>query len=645
MDVTKYTPEDSIRYDTPYIEPTPAFYSGASTSALVPYPFPVGIAGHPYQVQWDSASVGVWGAKFKKTSLPLLRTQADSSNTPGEQSVSPEQFWRRSQDSWHFGAGQVHYDRASSNGSRFYSSKGVNPWTPWKVSLLNSAANVKTSANTGLQCMVAGSYVYLIDSSALRYSSGALSSWSSVTGMTGSLLSMASDGNNIYTASGTSSIYSGTVGGTSVSSYATHSVSMNLVRFTKSRLMAAGGGHLFNVTSSGAISGSEVLLDLSARNFTWVDIVGGQSQIYAAGYAGDKSLIYRTAIKADGTALDVPIVAAELPDGEIVRSLGEYLGYILIGSDLGVRFCSVNSDGSLVLGSLTTTPSPVYCFEGQDRFVWYGWTNYDISSTGLGRMDLTNFTSTLTPAYASDLMVEAQGTVRSIQTFGNYRLFTVDGVGLFYETANTPVSTGSITVGTTSYGISDPKVAMFLDLKHEPLHGTISMAISADGKAAKTIGLSSTSLSVSPANAFPCRQLFGEEFQLTATLTPASNVSPVLTRWTLRSYPAPVRTGQWDIPLLLFDTVTAGGTDYAVDVTAELDFLINLHKSQRIAVLQIGNTTAQAVMYDYQWLPEAFNTVGNVRGTFYAQFREIAGQTWQDANIKVRQFKLPLRVV
>jgi hypothetical protein len=625
MDTTRYTPEDSLRYDTPYVEPTPAFYSGASTSPLVPYPFPVAVAGHPYQIQWDSTAVGVWGGKFKKTSLPLLRTQADNSNTPGEQSVSPEQFWRRSQDSWNFGAGQVHYDRANSNGNRFYTSKGVNPWDQWKVSLLNTTSNVKTSTNTGLQCLVAGTYVYLIDSTALRYSSGALSSWSSVTGMTGSPLSMASDGNTVYTANGTNGIYSGTVGGASVSSYATHSVSMNLVRFTKSRLMAAGGGHLFNVTSAGTISGTEILLDLSTRNFTWVDIVGGQSQIYAAGYAGDKSLVYRTAIKADGTALDVPIVAAELPDGEIVASLGEYLGYILIGSNRGVRFCSVNSDGSLTLGSLTKTDATVYCFEGQDRFVWYGLTNYDISSTGLGRLDLTAFTSTLTPAYASDLMADTQGAVRSVQTFNNYRLFTVDGVGLYYETANTPVSTGSITIGTTGYGINDPKVAMFLDIKHQPLTGSISFAISADGKAAKTIGISSVTNSVSPANAFPCRQLFGEEFQLTATLTPESNVSPVLTRWTLRSYPAPIRTGQWDIPILLFDTVSAGGTDYAQDVTTELDFLIGLHKSQKIATLQIGNTVSQAVMYDYQWLPEAFNTKGYVRGTFYAQFREIAG--------------------
>ena len=92
-----------IKYDTPYEDPTPAFFSGSSGSSLVPYPFPVSIGGHYYGIQWDNTAIGVWGARFKRTSLPLLRAQADSSNTPGEQSISPEQFWRRSQETWLYG--------------------------------------------------------------------------------------------------------------------------------------------------------------------------------------------------------------------------------------------------------------------------------------------------------------------------------------------------------------------------------------------------------------------------------------------------------------------------------------------------------------------------------------------------------------
>jgi len=625
---------ERIDYKSPYYNPAHAFYTGTSYSPLVPYPFPISISGHAYQLQWDSTAIGVWGARFKKNSLPLLRTQADNSNTPGEQSISPEQFWRRSQDSWQLGAGQIQLDRTSSDIRRYNWSNGIDPWTPWEIKLLNDTTNVYSSVNTGLQCLVASTYVYMIDSTDLKYSSGALSSWTSVTGMTGSPLSIATDGNTIWTANNTNGVYSGTVAGASVSSYATGTAT--LIRFVKSRLMAAGGGKLYNITTSGALP--TALLDLSARNFTWVDITSGESQIYAAGYSGDKSLIYRTAIKADGTALDVPTVAAELPDGEIVRSLGTYLGFVLIGSDLGVRFCSVNTDGSLTIGSLTPTnnyitnaQNPVYCFEGQDRFVWFGWSNYD-ENTGLGRMDLTNFTSPLTPAYASDLMVQnSTGTVRSVATFNNKRIFTVDGKGLYVE-ASTPVASGYLVSGVISYGISDPKVAMYLDIKHEPLVGSITAGIIADQSDSDldtdtvgTIGISNIAGSVSPSSAFPCGQLLGENFQVILTLTSDGTTSPVLTRYTLRSYPAPIRSAQWDVPIILAPTVVTGDKDWAFDVNEEVDFLVGLHQAQNVVTFQFSNSISQVVMYDYQWLPEAIDVNGNPRGIFYAQLREIVG--------------------
>ena len=624
--------EKIIKYDSPIYEPSPAFFAGTATSGLTPWPFPISLGGHYYGVQWDSTAIGVWGAKFKRTSLPLLRTQADNSNTPGEQSISPEQFWRRSQDTWYLGSGQVHLDRANSDIKRYSHSNGIDPWTPWQLKLLNDVSNKYSSANTGLQCMVSGSNVYIIDSTALKFSSGALSSWTSVTGMTGSPVSMDTDGTNIYTANDTNGVYSGTSGGASVTSYATGTAS--LVRFVKSRLMVAGAGKLYNVTASGALP--TALLDLSARSFTWVDIVAGQSQIYAAGYAGDKSLIYRTAIKADGTSLDAPIVAGQLPDGEIVRSLGEYLGYIFIGSDLGVRFCSVNSDGSLTIGALIQTPAPVYCFEGQDHFVWYGLSNYD-EGTGLGRMDPTNFTGTLVPAYAPDLMVQgteatpATGTVRSVSTFGTKRIFTIDGKGLYIETSN-PVASGYFVSGVIGYGISDPKVAMYVDVKHEPLKGSVTVGIVADQSdsdldidVVATIGVSNTVGSVSPAYAFPAGQLKGENFQIVLSLTSDGTNSPIVNRWTLRSYPTPVRTAQWDVPIMIYPTITIGDKDWDQDSDSELDYLFNLHQSQDVVTLQVSDATYQVVMYDYQWLPDAVDIHGKVRGMFYAQLREIVG--------------------
>ena len=272
-----------------------------------------------------------------------------------------------------------------------------------------------------------------------------------------------------------------------------------------------------------------------------------------------------------------------------------------------------------------------YCFEGQDRFVWFGASNYD-NKSGLFRLDLTAFTSTLTPAYASDLMGPASGTVRSVATFNNLRIFTVDGFGLYTELANTPVAEGTFVSGVIAYGISDPKVAMFLDVKHEPLHGTIAAGIIADQNdddiaidQTNVIGISQVQGSVSPTSAFPCGQLRGENFQIVFSLKPTNNVAPVLTRWTLRSYPAPTRTAQWDVPILLFPTINAGDKDWAVDVNKELNFLTGLHSNQTIVTLQVSDDTYQVVMYDYQWIPEAIGDDGKPRGTFYAQLREIVG--------------------
>ena len=616
-----------IKYDSPYYDPAEPYFAGTASNGLVPYPFPISLGGHAYGIQWDPSAIGVWGARFKRNSLPLLRTQADNSNTPGEQSISPEQFWRRSQETWLYGEGQTYLDRAGSELRRYHDGLGIDPWDPWQLKLLNDTSRVYTTTNTGLQCVVAGTYMYVIDGTNIKFSSGTLASWTSVTGSSGTPTSIDTDGNTIYTANGSSGIYSGTAGGSSVSNYATGTVS--LVRFTKSRLMAAGSGKLYNVTTTGALP--TALLDLSSRNFTWVDICGGQSQIYAAGYAGDKSLIYRTAIKSDGTSLDVPIVAGELPDGEIVRSIGSYLGYIMLGSDRGVRFCSVNADGSLTIGGLILSDAPVYCFEGQDRFVWYGLSNYNNNASGLGRMDLTTFTTPLVPAYAADIMSYSTGTIRSVVTFNNKRYFTVDGYGLVAE-SSVPVPSGSFVSGVISYGISDPKVAMYLDIKHEPLKGSIQVGIVADKSDqyidvnnANIIGTSSVAGSVSPSHAFPCGQLSGENFQVVIKLISDGTNSPILTRWTLRSYPTPVRTAQWDVPILIYPTITLGDKDWAQDSDAEIQFLVGLHQNQNIVTLQVSDTSYQVVMYDYQWLPDALDIQGKARGIFYAQLREIVG--------------------
>ena len=611
------------RFDAP-------LFTGSTSTPLVPAKFPVAIAGHSYQLIWDKDAIEVWGAKYKTNAQPLLRGQADQSNTPGEQSISPENFWRRSQENWVNGAGQSQQDRKGSSDTRFNSlesryltGKGVNPWKPFEISLLNGTTQKRGSSNTNLQVAVVGTSAYMIDGGALFVSTdGALAVWNSVSGYAGTCNSICSDGTTLYLATSTA-IY--TVTGTTATSYVTSPAT--IIAYVKGRLMAVVGTSIYNLTGSGSLPSA---LQTKNTGWNWVGFAGGQTQIYAAGYSGTKSSIFRTTIQSDGTTLVAPINAGDLPDGEIVSSIYSYQGYVVIGSALGVRFCSVASDGSLNIGSLIPTTSPVYCFDGQGSQIWYGLTNYDSVSSGLGRMDLTVFPSTLTPAYASDLMagtssLAIQGAVRSVQQYNGYHIFTVDGYGLYAETLGIPVASGTFTTGWIGYNLIDAKVALFLDIAHFPLNGTISASFAGDNGVFAKVGTSSAQGSYSPGYTFQLSQKQGFQFQIQFTLTPISNVSPRLTRWTLRAYPTPTRSNQFLVPISLFPTVLdRAGNEASVDVPTELKFLRSLLQSQEVVTYQEGKDTFQVIMFDYQWLPKALDPkTGYMYGIFFATLNQV----------------------
>ena len=609
------------------------FFGGAGASSLVPGKFPIAIAGHAYQVIWEKEAIEVWGAKYKSIAQPLLRAQSDQSNTPGENSISPENFWRRSQENWVNGSGQFQQDRKGSSDprfnsseSRFYTSKGINPWTPFQASLLNSTTLKKSSINSNLQVVVVGVNLYFNDGGTLSVSTDGGGTWNAVTGITGTVNSICSDGTNLYAAS-TSALY--TVAGSVATSYLTQA--FTLLAYVKGRLMAVQGTALYNITGTPptGVIGSALITKLAG--FKWVAFAGGQSQIYAVGYAGTQSSVWRISIQADGTTLTAPINAGDLPTGEVISSIYSYLGYVFIGSSLGVRFCTVASDGSLNMGPLIPTISSVYCFDGQGSQVWYGLSNFDSASTGLGRIDLTTFqsTSSLTPAYASDLMAgtslsNIQGAVRSVQLFSGYHIFTVDGYGIYIENLSTPVATGTLTTGWSSYNLIDPKLALFLDIAHLPLNGAISASFAADNGSSVVVGNSGTAGSTSPGASFQLNQKLGFQFQIQFTLTPSANISPVLTRWTLRSYPTPTRSNQFHVPIDLSPIVIVNGQEVFVDVPSEVKFLRSLLVSQQVVSYQEGKENFNVVMYDYQWLPRDLDPkTGYMIGIFYAMLNQV----------------------
>lgn len=580
--------------------PEKGFFTGGGLSAEVPHLFPVGLDGEGYLVDYESKA-------FKRSSITLLRQQADSSNLPGEQSINPEDLWRRAQESWHHGAGQNYLDRRESDDARFRRSKGLDVWTPWQLSLLPEVTLKRASIASNQNLVVAGTRLYVVDGTSIVWTTD-LSAYTAVTGLPGvAAVGIASDGHTVYTAHAASGIYTTNKGTNAAASWVTGTV--NVIGYAKGRVMAANANILYNPTAAGALPAP--LYTHPNADFTWVGFAEGPGSIYAAGYSGDKSLIYRTQVRADGTALDIPVVAGELPDGEVVRSIQGYLGFILLGTDRGVRFCTTDGQGNLIPGRLIDIGASVRCFEPQDRFVWFGWTNYDSGASGLGRIDLSVFTAPSTPAYASDLLAPVQGIVGAVVTLGNLRAFVVQGSGLWVEGANR-VASGSLESGVMTYGMPDAKIAMFLQARHQALAGSVGLALSIDGGAYVTLGTGVTSGSIE--SVFGANQARGEKFEIQTTLSrsgTAPTTGPVLTRHTLRTYPGPNRGEIFLVPLVLYEVIEVRGTERPQDVRGRLNHIRQLIRDHRLVPYQEGNDQYSVFVEDYEWVPEKENEDGS----------------------------------
>jgi hypothetical protein len=232
----------------------------------------------------------------------------------------------------------------------------------------------------------------------------------------------------------------------------------------------------------------------------------------------------------------------------------------------------------------------VKAFTGYDRFIYYGLTDYDATSSGVGRMDLSQFVSDLGPAFASDLMAAAQGDVTTVAYYDTGIVFTVAGVGVFAQSPNL-VPSGTLSGGNITFGLDDLKTALFADVRHQALNGTVAVQLAADGGTPAALGTSAVQGSSEPASPFPCGQATGVLFELTVTLNRSATptLGPVLTRVRMRATPQPDRTYLWTIPIVLAtDTVGIDGVAYDRDPLDDFNFLTELQTSGSLTTLQVA---------------------------------------------------------
>lgn len=597
-----------IDFTTPF-DGAATFYTGTGSTELVPYVFPVAINGRPYMLDTKSGD-------FSRQFDARVRDSVDQSAEPGESAINPQGLWRRSQSSWHYGAGQTFSDTADAEAYRFHRSKGLNVWNRGQLSLLPDTTQSYASANNNLYMATADGRLYGTDGQSVKFTTDFVT-FTTVTGTQASnLYSIASDGYNVFYSYANGDIDQTNAGTTASSAYIT-GIEAGILRYVKGRLMVAGQGvdkrKIWNITTTAGSSANNpsALYTHPNSNFQWVGFAAGQNNIYCAGYAGNRSLIYKTQIKSDGTALDIPTVAAELPQGEIVTTIDGYLGFVLIGLTNGWRFCSADTDGNLVVGPLIETGTSTSTFAGIGPYVYFGWTNFDSTSTGIGRISIADQVATNQPAYASDLMATGQGSILDIHEYAGTPVFTVSGLGAYSQHATDLVSTGYIDTGVYRWGVPDAKFVPKWDLRTEALRGTIVLSGAyntgddAGDSSFVTIGTMSAPSSLEATFDGSEQKVFEVEARLTFNRSATDPTSgPTLTRWMARAYAAPLRSQVFSVPLLLHHVITpSNGRDYWVDVEDERSRLEDLVLNPRVVTYQEGERNYSVIVEDVRWTP------------------------------------------
>ena len=425
-----------------------------------------------------------------RETAPFKKDQFDNGNEPGEQSLTG--WWLRSQQSFHGGAGINFYDPATTdtNGHyRYYDSKGVDVWTAGEATLLNSCTtgHITTGAINGTGkrfqslrsiqwettkgVLMHDEYdVDKIDAAGtethfINYNSGTAYRVYTICddGTTAYWITKIDDSGVIKTAmykkplTGTSSDLTDE---TQMWKDSSNVVSNAVAEYVKERIVLCINNKVYEVSSSASALPSPLYTHPSSSHI-YTSITASGAAIYVAGYNGIQSTIQKFTLTTAGTmpTLTSAVVAAELPVGEVVHAIKHYLGYMMIGTNKGVRAAVVSeTDGSINYGPLIVkTDQPCFDFATRDHYVWCA-TSVD-GEPGLIRIDLSNELSTLRFAYANDVYYPGttghQTTACAFVDGTEQIAFTTCGVTKGTQVTNKAKTSNVVTLTTsTEHGLA-----------------------------------------------------------------------------------------------------------------------------------------------------------------------------------------------
>jgi hypothetical protein len=449
-------------------------------------------------------------------------------------------------------------------------------WTPGQVSMLPDTENVFTVSDDinmfGAIDSLDQDCVFVSDDDVLtRIAADGTDATIAYGGSGSDITSLAQDGLNYYAANDTG-IYRGELTGTGATGSIFYQTGDNtVIGFVKQRLVAAIGPSVYEITSSTGATGPLVADKRYTHpdvNWIWTAIVEGPQAIYASGYRGNNSSIFKFTLSTVGVmpTLTNAVTAADFPDDEHVTALGVYLGtYMMIGTNKGIRVGILDANGDITYGPLIYEKSDVShttAFAFEDRFAYATVTNDIDGKSGLIRIDLSQEIEPGRYAYAKDLSSGVTGNCRAVAFIGDTgrAAFAVAGSGVYFEHATNKVATGFLDTGYIRYATIEKKYFKLIKPRFDtPMFGSctiLTKEIDGDVNSIITIANSTPALNTDlatnisqPQEELAFRFIFNRDASDTTK-------GPAFDGYQVKSLPAVNRARQLTIPLVNYDFET-----------------------------------------------------------------------------------------
>ena len=572
---------DDVTEGLSYVLSNPA---GSTNYTATGYAYDIAIAGLPFFISPLDDS------PYRRVTAQYRKQQIDQSREPGEQTLTG--WWLRSQSSFHFGQGIKFFEPAQDESLRFQytSSKGLDVWTKGQATLLKSCAT--THLTTGgirtnkrpWQFMRSISWsgtqgVLLVD----EYDADKIAADGTVThfidyntGTDYPVYALCDDGVYAYwvtnnTTSGKLEVLkkaltaTSSTAGTTMFTSPSITVTNAVMEYTKERIIMCVNDKIYEFPTSQSTMPTAVYSH-NDPDHIFTSVTSSGTAIYVSGYSGIQSNIYKFTLDTNGAmpTLTSAITAAELPVGETTFKISYYLGYMAIGTSLGVRIAQVSDqDGSIAYGPLLfETTQPVYDFAFRDKYIWAA-TGVE-GQVGVTRINLGTEISPLVFAYAWDLYDPADtlGHYTTTCSFiGNTNRLSFcnagDGVDgkVYIESATTLLAEGYMRTGYIRYNTLENKIFKLLQPRIDTTNGAFDIeSIDANGTP-YNIGTFAQGDAVPEVNVnYPIgsQQYLGFRFTMYRSTT-NSALGPLFTGYQVKALPAIPRQRLIQYPVMCYD--------------------------------------------------------------------------------------------